>query len=125
MCLDLLINIIHTLLVIFILLSPFIKDCFYKMYSYTFIGFILFHYFTKYGKCGIINIERFFIGTNFKKGFFYRLIKPVIGHKNNTFCDNCKELLLVYFIILSIQLYKKKCLNRIDFTLIKKMFKSD
>lgn len=124
MYIDLLISIIQILFVIFILLSPFIKDCFYKMYSYTFITGLLFHYIAKYGKCGIINIERFFIGANFKEGFFYRLIKPIIGHKNNTFCDNCKELLFAYFIVLSIQLFDQKCFDQIDFSLIKKMFKS-
>lgn len=105
------INYLHLFLLIFLMISPFVNDCGLKMNAFIFITFIIFHFITKYGKCGIINIERFFLKDDFKNGFFYNLIKPVISYKNNIFYNNLFNLLVVYAIILFIQIYDNKCIQ--------------
>ena len=78
---------------------------------YIVLVFILFHFTTKYGKCGIINIERFFLKETFKQGFFYNLIKPVIDYRKNIFFDKLYHLLIIYILVLSLQIYQENCLN--------------
>jgi hypothetical protein len=99
-------------LFIFLLISPFVDECAVKLNAFIFINFIIFHFITKYGKCGIINIERFFLEQNFKNGFFYKLIKPVIGYKENIFYDKLFYMLVIYSIVLLIQIYNQKCFKK-------------
>ncbi len=114
MIINICINCCHILLIMFLSGSIFINNCIYKLYSLFFISFILMHYITKYGKCGIINIEKFFLGTEFKNGVAYRLIKPVISYKNNTFYDcGGMYILAMYILILIYQIYinRNSCIN--------------
>lgn len=103
------INYLHLVLLIFLISSPFINECGLKINAFILINFIILHFITKYGKCGIINIERFLIGDDFKNGFFYRLIKPVISYKNNIFYDKLFNMMILYSIILFIQIYQANC----------------
>lgn len=105
------INILHFLFYFLVLISPFIDDCVVKINVYIMLLFILFHFISKYGKCGIINIERFFLKENFKNGFFYNLIKPVIDYRKNIFFDKLFHLLIIYIFILTFQIYKNNCLS--------------
>jgi hypothetical protein len=68
---------------------------------------------SKYGKCGIINIERAFLKEHFREGFFFKLIKPVISYKNNIFYYNLFYMLIIYCIILSIQINDSNCISNI------------
>lgn len=105
------INYLHLILLIFLMTSPFINDCGLKINAFIMVTFIIFHFITKYGKCGIINIERFFLKENFKQGFCYKLIKPVINYKNNVFYDKLFNMLVLYSIILFIQIYDNNCIQ--------------
>ena len=107
------INYLHLFLLICLMISPFVDDCGLKMNAFILITFIILHFITKYGKCGIINIEKFFLKDDFKNGFFYNLIKPVISYKNNIFYDNLFDLVILYAIILFIQIYNKNCIQLI------------
>ena len=104
------INYFHLILLIFLITSPFIEEYTLKINAFMIITFILFHFILKYGKCGIINIEKFFLKENFKNGFFYRLIKPVISYKNNIFYDKLFYIIVLYYIILFIQIYNSNCI---------------
>lgn len=104
------INYIHLILLVCLMISPFVDDCGLKLNAFILITFIILHFITKYGKCGIINIERFFLKDDFKNGFFYLLIKPVISYKNNIFYENLFSLLVLYSIILFIQIYNSNCI---------------
>jgi hypothetical protein len=53
-------NIITFLHLIFLMVSPFINECAIILNAFILI-FFFFHFVFKYGKCGIINIERFFL----------------------------------------------------------------
>ena len=110
---DKIICILHIILFLFFILSPFVDDCAWKINSLILLVFILFHFIFKYGKCGIINIERFFLKENFKNGFCYRLIKPVISHKNNIFYEQYFNILVLYIIILLYQVFKNNCLKKL------------
>lgn len=102
---------LHLFFYLLLLLSPFINDCAIKMNVWVLLAFILFHFTAKYGKCGIINIERLFLKENFKNGFFYKLIKPVIDHRKNIFFNKLYHLLIIYLVILTIQIYREDCIS--------------
>ena len=108
----------HIILFYFFALSPLITDCYLKNTTLILMIFLCFQYVLRYGKCGIINIERFFLKENFKNGFFYRLIKPVICYKQNIIYKKYFILIIIYIIILYVQLEKNGC-----FILIKKNMK--
>lgn len=99
----------HITLLYGIALSPFINDCYYKNMVFVFLLFVLLQFTLKYGKCGLINIERFFLKENFKEGFIYRLIKPLICYKINPFYSQFYSILLIYIVILFVQLYTNNC----------------
>jgi hypothetical protein len=114
------INYFHLIFLIFLIISPFIDDCAIKVNAFILISFIIFHFITQYGKCGIINIERFFLKENFKDGFFYKLIKPIISYKNNIFYYKLFNIVVLYCFILFLQIYNNNCLIKIynDFVFI-------
>jgi len=101
---DNIIIIFHSILLYTIAISPFINDLHLKKMILIFLIFLCLQFLSNYGKCGIINIERFFLKENFKKGFCYRLIKPVISHKHNIFYKEYFGIVLIYILILWIQL---------------------
>jgi hypothetical protein len=107
---DYIIKILHLLFYTLIMFSPFINNCGIKLDVLIMLLFIWVHFFSKYGKCGIINIERFFLKKNFKQGFCYKLIKPVIDYRNNIFFDKLYFLLIIYILIIIIQVYQDSCL---------------
>jgi hypothetical protein len=97
------ISFLHIIFYIGLVISPFINNYKYKTISYVIITFILAHFITRNGKCGIISIERFFLKDNFKEGFFYKLIKPIICYKINPIY-NYYFIYIIYFLILYYQL---------------------
>lgn len=103
---DNIIIILHCILLYCIAISPFVNDLHYKKIILILLIFICIQFLTNYGKCGLINIERFFLKEKFKEGFVYRLIKPVISHKHNIFYKEYFEIVLIYILILWIQLNK-------------------
>lgn len=100
---------IHVALFYFFSLSIFIDDCDIKKFSFVLLVFIMGQYLSEYGKCGLINIERYFLGKDFKNGFVYRLIKPVICYKTSPIYERYFWIQLVYIGILFIQLKNKNC----------------
>lgn len=99
----------HIALFYTLALSPLITDCYIKKIILILIMFLCVQYVAKYGKCGIINIEKFFLKEKFKQGFFYRLIKPVICYKQNIIYKNYFNIIIIYMLILYIQLEKAGC----------------
>ena len=112
---------LHFILYTTLILSPFIEDCGIKLNSFIIITFITVHFITKYGKCGVINCERYFLKEKFKEGFFYKLIKPVICYKNNIFYEKFLYLHYVYILILMIQIYQNNCVSMV-YNEVKKLF---
>ena len=104
----------HIMLFYVFALSPLITDCYIKKLILVLMMFLSLQYVSKYGKCGLINIERFLIEKvlkkkNFKEGFIYRLIKPLVCYKQNVIYKNSFSLIIVYMVILYIQLEKAGC----------------
>lgn len=108
---DYFINIIHLIFVLLMLSSIFINSWFLKSNALVFYIFIFLHFITKYGKCGIINIERYFLKDRFRDGYAFKIIKPVISYKNNFVYDSLIEILPLYIFILIIQLYNSNFIN--------------
>jgi hypothetical protein len=104
----------HIILFYIFALSPLITDCYIKKLILILMMFLSLQYVSKYGKCGLINVERFFIEKvlkkkNFKEGFIYRLIKPLVCYKQNVIYQNSFSLIIIYMVILYIQLEKAGC----------------
>jgi hypothetical protein len=106
---DDLILLCHIMLFYSLALSPLITDCYLKKINLILIMFLCIQYVTKYGKCGLINIERFFLKENFKQGFVYRLVKPVVCYKQNAVYKNYFKLIIIYMLVLYLQLEKAGC----------------
>jgi hypothetical protein len=90
-------------------LSPIIDDCNYKKIIFILISFICLQFLVRYGKCGLVNIEKFILRDKFRKGFLFKLIRPVISYRFNPFYSEYFPLLLVYILILYIQTDIKGC----------------
>jgi hypothetical protein len=96
----------HIMLFYTIIVSPFINDYALKKIIIILLIFFTGQWLSNYGKCGLINIEKYFLKDNFKNGFVYRLIKPVICYKKNIFYRTYFEIVLIYIFILYYQLTK-------------------
>lgn len=100
-------NIILLLHIIFfyaIATSPFNNDYTFKKIILILLLFFCAQWMSEYGKCGLINIEKYFLKDKFKTGVVYRLVKPVICYKMNIFYKNYFEIILIYIFILYVQL---------------------
>ena len=104
-----LIKTLHIIYGFLLLVSPLIDDCEIKGLALIFISFMILHYLTKYGKCGLISIERYFLKEKFREGILFKTIRPVISHKNNIFYEKLFWLFFVYAVILFYQI-KNYCL---------------
>jgi hypothetical protein len=89
-------------------LSPLISDYEIKKIILFMMIFLVLQCITKYGKCCLINIEKFFLKEKFKEGFIYRLIKPIICYKQNIIYKNYFKLIIIYILVLYIQLKNAK-----------------
>jgi hypothetical protein len=98
----------HILYGFLLLVSPFIDDCQYKVFSLIFISFMTLHFITKYGKCGLINIEMLLLKDKYREGILFNTIRPVISYKHNIFYKKMFWLFFVYIAILIYQI-KNKC----------------
>ena len=99
------INTLHYILILFILIAPFIPILWIKEYILTLLLFMMFHYITNYGKCGLTQMEYLVMGEKYKEGFLYRTIKPVITVPEHYFDSFLYILHIFIIIILTIQLY--------------------
>jgi hypothetical protein len=70
--------ILHLFLVLGIFFSIFINDKLIKIFSLAFLCYLLLQYMTGYEKCGLTELEYYIKGDDYKEGFLYRLINPLI-----------------------------------------------
>lgn len=103
----LLIRLVHLLLVICLLISIFINNCFIKNLALVFLIFLIFQYILGYGKCGLTELEYWILGEKkYKQGFLYRLIHPLIKIPENYFDNGLFVLHLVWIAVLVCQIYR-------------------
>lgn len=97
--------IIHFFLVISIIIAPFVHIIDYKKGILILLTFLLFQYLTGYEKCGLTQLEYFLMGENYKEGFLYRIINPIIKIPENYFNDWLYLIHIIYVLILIKQVY--------------------
>lgn len=97
------IKLLHLLLVLYLFSSIFIKDKLTKLKAAGILFFLLFHYVTNYGKCGLTELEYLIMGEKYQEGFLYRLIKPVISLPEKYFEE---YLFIIHISWLGILLYQ-------------------
>jgi hypothetical protein len=101
----LIIKLLHLLLIIFLLSSIFINNKKNKKYALIILIFLLLQYITNYGKCGLTQFEYLIMQENYKNGFLYRLINPII-QKDEKYIDYYYYIFhLLWILILVYQLY--------------------
>lgn len=70
--------IVHLLLVILSIISIIIPNNSIKKYALIYFIFILFHYITNNGRCGLTELEYMLFNKDYTEGFIYKIIKPLI-----------------------------------------------
>lgn len=93
------IKIIHLLLILYIIVSPFYdkKNIYYVI---TILIFILFRWITNNDYCTLTQIENKLVGE--KRGFIYRLVNPIYSLNESKFNKTLYFLTFVYLLILII-----------------------
>ena len=107
MILLLIIILLHLFLFITLLSSIFISNYTLKELSLIMLLFLLLQYLSNYGKCTLTQLEYMIMGENYKEGFLYRLINPIIKRDENYFNYYYYIFHLLWIIILIYQLYYK------------------
>jgi hypothetical protein len=107
MILLLFIRILHFLLFISLLSSIFISDYVFKELALIILFFLLLQYITNYGKCTLTQLEYLIMGEDYREGFLYRLINPIINRDENYFNYYYYLFHILWIIILIYQLKKK------------------
>jgi len=98
------IQFIHLILILSVISSIFIPNLKIKKLSLTFLLFIFAQYITNYGKCGLTELEYIIRGEEYKEGFIYRLVKPVITVPEKYFDQHLYWIHLIWILILGYQL---------------------
>ena len=101
------IQLLHIILIIFIISSVFINNIELKKFILSILILLFIQYVTNYGRCGLTEIEYMVLGEKYKEGFIYRLIKPVINVSEEYVEYNIIILHIIWMIILYFQLQFK------------------
>ena len=99
------IKILHLILVIFIIISPCIDSREIKINVLIILVYLLFQYLTGYNRCGITELEYYLMKEDYKEGFLYRIINPVIKVPEKYFDNWLYIFHIIYVIILINQIY--------------------
>jgi len=100
-----LINLIHFIIVLLVVVSPFVNNIVLKKNVLIFLIYLLFQYITGYEKCGLTEFEYLFMGQDYKHGFLYRIINPLIKVPEDYFN---KWLIIVHLIYVFVLYYQLK-----------------
>ena len=104
------IQILHLALIVGIIVSVFINNCFVKQLALTFLIYLLVQYMFGLEKCGLTELEYWIVGEeNHKQGFMYRLINPIIKIPEDYFNSGLLYTHVIWIIILVYQIYRSKC----------------
>lgn len=99
-----LIQIIHLVICLGVIFSIFIPNLQFKKLALTFVIFLFYQYFTNWGKCGLTELEYVLKGENYKDGFIYRVVKPVITIPENYFNSYLYMAHIIWTLILAYQI---------------------
>lgn len=100
------IALMHTILIGAIIIAPIIESKEYKRNIFIILIFLLCHYITNNGKCGLTQLESMLLGKQYKSGFIYRLITPLINVQE-WYVDNgiyAIHILLIFILYQQIKL---------------------
>lgn len=96
---------IHFLLLVGTAASIFIDNCYYKEFVFNFLVFLLIKYMTGQERCGLTELEYYFLGEQkYQEGFIYRLITPIVKVSEQYFSNFLYVLHISWIIILFAQL---------------------
>jgi hypothetical protein len=96
---------LHLLIILFIILSPFIDNKQIKTYVLVFLSYLIFQYITGYRKCGLTELEYKIMGKEYKNGFLYRLINPMINIPEFYLDEIVQGVHIILIFVLYYQLY--------------------
>jgi hypothetical protein len=98
------IKLLHLILVLLIVIAPVYPNRTLKKSVFIFLLYLLFQYLTGYEKCGLTILEYLVMGEEYKEGFMYRLINPLIKIPEKYFDQYIFYLHTIYIVILYMQL---------------------
>lgn len=98
------IKLLHLILILLIVIAPIYPNRTLKKSVFIFLLYLLFQYLTGYEKCGLTILEYLVMGEEYKEGFMYRLINPLIKIPEKYFDQYIFYLHTIYIVILYMQL---------------------
>ncbi len=93
------------LLILTIAIAPIVPHKTYKEYVLILLVFMLAHYLTNYGRCGLTSMEMLLLGDQYQSGFLYRLITPIITLPESYLDAGLYILHGIWIIVLYLQLH--------------------
>lgn len=102
-CIAYIIKVVHLFIIIAVIASIFVKSRILKQLSLTFLVFLLLQYILGFKKCGLTELEYYFLGKNYHQGFIYRLINPIINIPEN-YCSN--GILIIHLLMICVLIYQ-------------------
>jgi hypothetical protein len=100
-----LINIIHLLLILLIIASPFINNHTLKLNVLVLLFYILYQNVIGTGQCGLTKIEYLIMGRKYEQGFLYRIIHPMFNLPEKYFDSYVIIIHITLMLILLYQVY--------------------
>lgn len=100
---------LHLIIIIAIMLSIIIPNCFLKKLVLTLLIFLLLQHMLGYEKCGLTQLEYLILKEKYQDGFLYRLINPMIKVRQEYFYNGVLYAHLAIMCILVYQIYYRRC----------------
>lgn len=91
--------IIHILIILFVIITPFTNNINLLHYHFIFVPFIILRWIFNYDKCNITMIEQKLRRCKKHEGFIYKIIKPIYNKP--------KEQLIIYIYMSTLLLWIK------------------
>jgi len=98
------IQIAHVIIITIIIISLFYPNKKLKEFTLSLLILLMIKYLTGYQKCGLTEIEYLLKGEQYKEGFIYRIVKPIITIPESYFENYLFILHTLYIVILFYQL---------------------
>lgn len=99
------IKLIHLLFIIFLVQSVINNNIEIKKMAFGLLIFLLIKYTTNMNKCFLTQLEYMYLGENYKSGFIYRTITPIVTMPEDYFNKGILCFHLLWIIILFYQIY--------------------
>jgi hypothetical protein len=90
------IKIIHLLIIIFVVLTPFFGNKGLIKINLIFLGHVSLRFLTGNESCGLTDLEHYVSQKKYKSGFVYRILEPIYKMNESNFYLVFNILVIIY-----------------------------